>query len=318
MKSVKVSVILPTCGREWELKRALESIAAQDFPDFEIIIVDDNDDKLWNDKVKQIAADIKEQHPDLEISMIENHPRLGSARARNMGIAAAKGEFITFLDDDDEYLEGKIENQYSFMVDHCLDYSITDLDLYFDNGRLSEHRRHTYIKNTDPDSLLEYHLMYHMTGTDTMMFRKNYLEKIKGFAHFNVGDEFYLMQRAIEARGKFGYLPRCDVRAYVHTGEGGLSSGETKISGENRLYAYKKQYFRMLPQKSIRYIKMRHYSVLAFACMRMRNFRKFLIYGMLGVLMAPFQCVKMLIDRKKKNCDFGTEKRTYESIDCQP
>lgn len=298
---MKVSVIIPTYCRDWELRRALRSAAEQDFSDFEIVIVDDNDEKTWNDKVKKIIAECKEVFPNAELTLIGNHPGLGSARARNKGIDAAKGEYITFLDDDDEYLEGKIERQYTFMTENGLDYSITDLHLYYENGRLSEHRRRTYIKNTDPESLMEYHLMHHMTGTDTMMFRKSYLEEIEGFAHIDAGDEFYLMQRAIEANGKFGYLQRSDVKAYVHTGKGGLSSGETKIFGENRLFEHKKQYFHMLSPKSIRYIKMRHYSVLAFAYLRMRKYGSFFVCGMKGFLAAPVQCIGMLLERKNES-----------------
>lgn len=295
---MKVSVILPTYNRDWELRRALHCAAGQDFPDFEIVVIDDNNEESWNAKVRQIVAQIRADYPELEITLIENHPRLGSACARNAGIAVAKGDYITFLDDDDEYLDGKIQKQYSFMVEHGLDYSITDLDLYYDNGRLSEHRRHTNLDQTDPGALLEYHLMYQLTGTDTMMFRREYLEAIKGFAPIDVGDEFYLMQRAIEAGGRFGYLPCCHVKAYVHTGEGGLSSGESKISGENQLYAHKKQYFHKLSAKSIRYIKMRHYSVLAFAYLRMRSYGRFLLCGVQAAASAPFQCVKMLRSRK--------------------
>ena len=68
------------------------------------------------------------------------------------------------------------------------------------------------------------------------MFKKEYLTKIGGFPPINVGDEFYLMHRAINGGGAFGYLPGCQVKAYVQTGEGGLSSGDGKIKGENALY----------------------------------------------------------------------------------
>lgn len=295
---MEVSVILPTYRREQELLRALRSLAGQDFEDFEVVIIDDNGDDGWNRRVRKIVLDAAEQFPSLNIRLICNRPNLGSAGARNAGIAVAQGTYVTFLDDDDEYLPCKIRNQFDFMEQAQLDYSITDLDLYFDNGRLSEHRRRTYIRDLDAKSLLKYHLMYHLSGTDTMMFTRTYLEQIGCFDSVDVGDEYYLMQKAIEGGGRFGYLDRCDVKAYVHTGQGGLSSGASKISGENLLYAHKKQYFHTLSPRNIRYIRMRHYSVLAFAHLRMKDYGKFLCAGVRAVLSSPFQCARMLLDLK--------------------
>lgn len=295
---MRVSVVVPTYRRTVELKRALLSLVAQDFNDFETIVVDDNADSDWCGKVKTLVESIAQAHPDFKISYIRNEERCGSAESRNEGIRMAQGCYITFLDDDDEYLPNKISNQYTYMVENQLDYSITDLSLFFDTGKLSEYRTRSYIKKKDKISLLEYHFMYHLTGTDTIMMRKDYLEKIGYFPPINIGDEFYLMQKAIEADGKFGYLNVCDVRAYVHIGEGGLSSGEGKLSGEKKIFENKKQFFHMMSRKSVRYIHMRHYSVMAFACLRMKNYWLFVKYGMLAFLHSPIQCVHMILTRK--------------------
>ena len=113
------------------------------------------------------------------------------------------------------------------------DYSITDLTLYNESDKEIDRRIRSYIKQTDPKALKNYHLKYHMTGTDTMMFRKEYLIQIGAFAPINVGDEFYLMERAIVGGGRFGYFSGCEIKAYIHTGTDGLSSGDGKIKGEN-------------------------------------------------------------------------------------
>lgn len=70
-----MSVILPTYCRDTELHRALASVAAQNFSDFEVVVVDDNDEKCWNEKVKNIVSEAREKYPMLEILLIENHPR---------------------------------------------------------------------------------------------------------------------------------------------------------------------------------------------------------------------------------------------------
>lgn len=300
---LRLSVIIPTYRREWELKRALESLTCQAFSDFEVIVVDDNCDEIWNRNTENLILEVQKANPDVPLRWVRNDSRKGSAESRNAGVKAAAGEYITFLDDDDEYLQGKLSRQYAFMQENKLDYSITDLDLYFENGHLAERRNRSYIEKTDRISLLEYHFMYHMTGTDTIMIRKDYFEAIGGFPPIDLGDEFYLMQRAIEHDGGFGYLKGCDVRAYVHTGNGGLSSGEGKIIGEKRLYAHKKNYLHLLSAKSVRYIRMRHYAVLGYAGLRSYRIGYFLYCGIRSFFSAPIQCVQMLLDQWKSRAE---------------
>lgn len=267
-----VSVIVATYMREAELTRALESLATQTYTDFEIVVVDDNANPEWNDRVEAVIQSFRAGHPHIALNYIRNAANQGSAQTRNIGIEVARGEYVCFLDDDDLYLPDRIQNQICPMQEAGADYGLTDLTLYGDDETYIETRTRTYIKATDPQSLLGYHLKYHMTGTDTMMCRRDYLQSIGGFPPIDVGDEFYLMQKAIEMGGKFLYVPTCDAKAYVHTGEGGLSSGQGKIDGENRLFEHKKQYFKSMDRKTVSYIKMRHHAVLAFAYLRMKRY----------------------------------------------
>ena len=289
-----VSVIVATHKREKELEIALESLAKQSYSEIEIILVDDNGESEWNTRVSGIVNAFCERFPGIPLRYIVNESNQGSAKTRNIGIAAANGEYITFLDDDDRYLPDKIKKQVEFMHSGDYDYTITDLLLYSGNDKVIDKRIRSYIKDTSVQSLRRYHLKYHMTGTDTMMFKKTYLETIGGFAPIDVGDEFYLMQRAIDGGGKFGYLPGCDVKAYVHTGEGGLSSGEGKISGENALYEHKKPFFDQLPSKDIRYIKMRLFAVLAFAELRQNNYWRAVQNAAMALLVSPVDLLSML------------------------
>ena len=293
MKSV--SVIVATYRRDTALEAALESLAKQTYANMEIVLVDDNDDAVWNGKVAEIVETFRGRYPDVALQVIVNSPNQGSAKTRNIGIEAAKGEYITFLDDDDIYLPEKLAKQVAFMEQGDYDYSVTDLLLYNEADKQIGKRIRTYIKDYDISSLREYHLKYHMTGTDTMMYKKEYLTTIGGFAPIDVGDEFYLMQRSIEAGGKFGYLAGCDVKAYVHTGEGGLSSGDGKIKGENDLYEYKKTFFDKVDFSARRYIRMRHYAVLAFAEIRRKQIISFGVNAVKSFFCAPIACMKLFL-----------------------
>ncbi len=295
--SKRVSVVVATYHREEPLREALASLAAQTYRDFEIVLADDNAEDERSEAVGRIVKQFKEEHPELPLLYIRNEENLGSAKTRNRAIEAAGGDYVTFLDDDDVYLPGKIERQLQFMLEGDLDFSVTDLSLYFDDGRLAEHKTRHYIKSTDPESLFVYHLKHHITGTDTMMFKREYLLGIGGFAPIDVGDEFYLMQRAIEGGGRFGYLPVSDVRAVIHTSDEGVSSGEGKIRGEHLLYKHKKKYWKALKRRDRRYIRMRHFAVLAFAEKRRGHTLAFLKWGILSALSSPIACVKMLKER---------------------
>lgn len=294
-----VSVVVATFKRESELKNALESLAEQTYPHMEIVLVDDNGNDEWNSKVLKIVEVFRNRYPNIMLEYIVNKPNQGSAKSRNIGIHSANGYYVTFLDDDDIYLPDKIRKQVEFMDTDKCDYSITDLILYNEDGKEIDKRIRSYIKDTSISALRMYHLKYHITGTDTMMFTKEYLTKIGGFAPIDVGDEFYLMQRAIEGGGRFGYLPGCEIKAYVHTGEGGLSSGDSKINGENALYEYKKSFFKQLDSKTKRYIKMRHYAVIAFAHYRMKNYVGLIKYSCFSVMTSPLNFFKMLIESQK-------------------
>ncbi|MEH6944420.1 glycosyltransferase family 2 protein [Bacillus sp. JJ722] len=300
-----VSVIIATFRRIDSLKKALVSLTTQTYQNIEIVVVDDNADKSWNEKVFEIITE--SDHP---IIYIRNNLNQGSAMTRNIGIEVAKGEYITFLDDDDIYLPQKIEKQLVNMLKNDSDFSITDLCLYDENDNLIEIRNRFYLEDVNRISqrdsleyskqLLKYHLMYHMTGTDTMMYKKSYLISIGYFPLINVGDEFYLMQKAIQKGGRFSYVERCDIKAYVHSETLGLSSGDSKINGENRLYEHKKKFFTELSSKEKRYITMRHFAVLAFAEKRRKRKIKFLKYCIISFFNSPIQCSELLLSIMKR------------------
>lgn len=102
-----VSVVIPTHNRAALLKRALESVRAQTHANLEIIVVDDASD----DNTARVVDDIE----DSRIRYIRHESNRGGSAARNTGIAAAIGSYIAFLDDDDEWLPEKVEEQLKAM-----------------------------------------------------------------------------------------------------------------------------------------------------------------------------------------------------------
>lgn len=287
---MKVSVIIATYQRNEPLRRAIVSVKNQTYPDVEIIVVDDNADQKWNAVVENVVNSFD------GITYIKNEQNCGSAKTRNIGIFAATGEYITFLDDDDEYLPAKIEKQLEVMIAELSDFSLTDLNLYNEDGSFNSTRQRDYLKSMEAENLLCYHLKYHMTGTDTMMYKTAYLRSIGGFTEIDVGDEYYLMMKAIEGKGKFSYLHRCDVKAYVHLSNS-VSNGNGKVAGENALFEFKKKYFDVLSKSDVRYIKMRHHAVLAFVYLKQKKLGKLFVEAMRGFNASPLGMLKILKQR---------------------
>ena len=100
-----VSVIIPTYNRSGFIRRAVKSVLNQTYKWIEIIIVDDGS---IDDTVKIIST---LGLSDNRIRCLTHKTNRGSQAARNTGIRAAKGEYIAFLDSDDEWLPNKLEKQ---------------------------------------------------------------------------------------------------------------------------------------------------------------------------------------------------------------
>ncbi len=105
----KVSIVIPTYSRNSTLERAIKSVLNQTFKDFEIVVVDDNPgDSKWRKSTELL---MQKYNGNEKVRYIKNEKNMGGSGARNEGIKASKGEYIAFLDDDDEYLPQKIEKQ---------------------------------------------------------------------------------------------------------------------------------------------------------------------------------------------------------------
>jgi glycosyltransferase involved in cell wall biosynthesis len=104
-----VSVIIPTFNREKFLGKAIQSVLAQSFPDFEIIIVDDGSTDETAEVVKSFPAD--------RLQYVYQ-PNRGRSNARNHALRLARGRYIAFLDSDDLYLPGKLELQVNYLDCH--------------------------------------------------------------------------------------------------------------------------------------------------------------------------------------------------------
>ena len=100
-----VSVVIPTYDRPAKLCRAVESVIDQTYDHIELIVIDDCSPESPRETVSDLIPS------DIQFSFHRHNENQGHAAARNTGMKLAEGEFIAFLDDDDEWLEEKTEKQ---------------------------------------------------------------------------------------------------------------------------------------------------------------------------------------------------------------
>ena len=128
-----VSVVITTYRRPPEIvNRAIKSVINQTYRNLEIIIIDDSPDDFKERKdVEKMILSIKEK--DKRIRYIKHTENKGACAARNTGIVNSHGNFIAFLDDDDEWLPAKIEKQLELFKDpevglvYCRSFTIDEL-----------------------------------------------------------------------------------------------------------------------------------------------------------------------------------------------
>jgi glycosyltransferase involved in cell wall biosynthesis len=130
MSGLKVSIIIPLYNKAPYVRRALDSIAAQSFSDFEAIVIDDGS----TDDGAAIVAD----YPDARCRLIRQ-ANAGPGAARNTGIAESQGKFIAFLDADDEWLPNYLDESMRLLEKSGPEVaSVTSGYIEYPNGASTE------------------------------------------------------------------------------------------------------------------------------------------------------------------------------------
>ncbi len=172
---ILVSAVITTHKRAPKLvERALNSILSQTYKNIEIIVVDDSPAEY---ELRSQVAQTVEKYKERGVRYIQHEKCMGACAARNTGLENANGEFIAYLDDDDIWLEGKIEKQLA-----CFDSDNVAL-VYC--GSCTEHADKSITKR--PLKVLEGNvfdelvLMNFIGSTSFPLIRKSALEDIGGF-----------------------------------------------------------------------------------------------------------------------------------------
>ncbi|MCI8561268.1 MAG: glycosyltransferase family 2 protein [Dorea sp.] len=215
-KRLNISVVIPAFNREQTIVRCLKSVVGQTYPAMEILVVDDGS----ADNTRKIVADF----PSDKVSLLcQNHK--GAQAARNEGIINAKGEYIAFLDSDDEWLPHMLEETVNCLMDkgeHCVIYS----DCYV---RMGDSQKLARLPDCEGDS---YAALLRRTGpTISMLVKRKLLleiglldEKVTAYQEWDTAIR-------LAKRTEFVHIHKPLFNYYMHDGEAISKSGEKDLLG---------------------------------------------------------------------------------------
>jgi glycosyltransferase involved in cell wall biosynthesis len=161
-----VSVVIPTYNRSEYLSQAIHTVLQQTYQNFEIIIIDDASTQENNNLI--------ESFHDNRISYHKNKKRMGAPYSRNIGIKNANGEFIAFLDDDDEWEKDKLEKQLQAFNDELVGLVVC----YSNDKRFGMERISKPHENLTYNDLLK---SFNLSSTSSYVVRKKALDTVGGF-----------------------------------------------------------------------------------------------------------------------------------------
>ncbi|MDE5599042.1 MAG: glycosyltransferase family 2 protein [Lachnospiraceae bacterium] len=211
-----VSIIVPTYNREKEIGRAIHSILQQTYEQYEIIVVDDGS----TDNTREVVEKIE----DKRIRYIQLEQNQGAGHARNVGVQAARYDYIAFLDSDDEWFPNKLELQMRKMLSSPDEVKL----VYCRMGGCKRYSTERYIfppegvrKEILEGDIFEQLLFHNVIGTPTLLCHRECLERTGGFNEALLCLEDWELVLRMAKEWKVGFVD--EVLVEVHKLEGSVS-----------------------------------------------------------------------------------------------
>lgn len=217
MEQPLVSIVTITYNRADLIHRCIESIQKQTYRNYEHIIADGNS----TDNTEEVVTSYNDPH----IKYLKLNQRGGGIQLKS-GADVATGKYITFLDDDDEYLPEKIEKQVSLFETLPEEYGVVYCWM-------------SYYNNDNPDKVIRIHKTelrgdVHdiaptrplICGTPTMMIRRSLFAKYGVSYKDDIGyilSDWELMTRIVQ-HCKVDFVPESLIKVYVNHGHARLST----------------------------------------------------------------------------------------------
>jgi len=197
-----VSVILPVRNAEASIVRAIESVLAQTYRQFELIVVDDGS----TDGTRRVVEGVARDRVRLRVRLIEQ-PHRGVYAARNFGARHARGELIAFIDSDDAWLPDRLSSQVPLLQREEVGLVFGDaihLDEQGRRSKLSCFRVAPPRRGRAASAMVRCNFV----PTITVLVRRRCLEEIGGFAETLPLSADYLAWFRVALRHEIDYVDR--------------------------------------------------------------------------------------------------------------
>lgn len=239
-----VSVVIPTYQRPTFLGRAIESVLKQTYANWELLVIDDNDPE--SEARRETEAFMQRFKNDARIRYLKHECNKGGAAARNTGIEQARGEYVAFLDDDDEWLPEKLEAQLE-AFHYAPNVTVVVTGRKIVNG---DQIRHAYPAK---QGIVFPHILgVNFVGpTTAVLCRKRALDQIGGFdAQLAAAQDWDLYIRLAQL-GEFRSIPTTLMVYYEHKDIRITQNFDSKIAALNRIYLkYQSDYLKYPKERS--------------------------------------------------------------------
>lgn len=224
----EISIIMPTYNRAYILKNAINSVIKQTYKNWELIIVDDGS----CDGTQQRVSKIK----DNRIRFIRLDCNRGANYARNIGLKEAKGNYIAFIDSDNQWHNDYLEKQIDIFQN-----SDEDIDVVFAKTEIINHNTHSIFpcKSANelgtPKEIISYAVLESVFDTNVICMKKRVWEKSGGFnetLHRLQDWEYYLR---LLLCGKYNFKFNDNILATNYVQKDSISN-QDNLFWEARLY----------------------------------------------------------------------------------
>lgn len=239
-----VSVIITTYKRPPEiLERAMQSVLSQTCPDWELLVVDDSPpDYAQRPDVESAVR----QYEPYGVRYLPHERNLGANAARNTGLAAAKGDFVAYLDDDDEWLPEKLEKQLEAMEKYGADTALIYCGrmVHNDTDGSTHEAKTTFLDGEVFDRLM---VSNFIGSTSYPLLRTAALREIGGFDLDLPASQDFDVWLRIAQKHKVGFVREPLAKYHIHDGETITGNPKKKLDAALKINAKHAEYLASHP-----------------------------------------------------------------------
>ncbi len=203
----RVSVVIPTYNRVALIRDALESVFAQTYRDFEVVVVDDGS----TDNTRDVLSAYGEQ------ICVVSQTNQGEASARNAGIREARGDFVAFLNSDDLWISTKLERQMSLLdANPDLVWAYSDAES-FDGDTGRSLYLFSQLVRLNQGKVLSHLFINNFIASPTPIIRRDVFSQVGDFWHSPKGTDWDMWLRIARLHA-IGLVNQPLARYRVHRG----------------------------------------------------------------------------------------------------